>query len=418
MEILETGGINLLSTDLNGYEKYLEEQGFSNRHIGFLKLAPRLLFKLFGAYSSLELLKYNSYRSKFLDTIKQDYCRGTLKKYASGITHYRNYLIAEKIISVSPRHERANNNKSDLERCYYQENKTAYYKEVETNFLNHLTIEMKYCKSEIRKRTATYQRFASYLLKNQFHSLTDVKGQNVLEFGSLETTFQTDWNKLRSFLSFAYREGYILENFAGAIIPNKKNRHRRKKYLSRQEIEKILASLPCLTLRDVRTYAMFLLMARLGFRPSETVRVRLADIDWVNSKILVRGKSNRLDWLPVPIDVAEAVIKYLKVSERGCSGFLFVQERPPYNAISHTYSLTLALRKVYERTGINPPSGDVRLNVFRHSFATSLINNKGQNFFTAQIFLRHSSPEMTLNYAKYHAPKLRLFEQTWPEGRR
>ena len=107
----------------------------------------------------------------------------------------------------------------------------------------------------------------------------------------------------------------------------------------------------------------------------------------------------------------------LKVSERGCSGSLFVQERPPYNAIRSTYLLTEALIAAYETTNINPPAGQVRLNVFRHSFATSLINSEGQNFFTAQVFLRHSTPEMTLNYAKYHAPKLRLFEQVWPEER-
>jgi len=417
MKILESGDKNLLSTDLTGYVVYLQGLGFTDRHIEFLKLAPRLLFKLYGAYASLDFLRKYGYRSKFLNAIKHEYSAGTLKKYASGITHYRNYLITEKIISGKIAPYRTCTRMHDLERHHYNEYKSKYFGEVEANYLNHLTIEMAYSNAEVRKRIAAFQRFSSYLIQNEFTSFSEVKGQNVIEFISLKTTYRTDWNGLRPFLKFAYREGYFPENFSGAIIPNKKNRHRRKKYLSPDDVQKILDVLPQSTIRERRTFAMFLLMARLGFRPSETVRVRLNDIDWVSSKVLVRGKGKRLDWLPISKEVADATIEYLQVSERGCSGFLFVQERPPYNAIRSTYFLTEALIAAYKKTNINPPAGQVRLNVFRHSFATSLINSEGQNFFTAQVFLRHSSPEMTLNYAKYHAPKLRLFEQIWPEER-
>jgi len=200
------------------------------------------------------------------------------------------------------------------------------------------------------------------------------------------------------------------------VIPNKKYRHRRKKYISKTEIDTLLESLPCSTGRDMRTYAMFLLMARLGLRPSETVRVELNDIDWVNGKILVRGKNRRIDWMPLPSEVADAIILYLKRAKRGNSELLFVQERPPYNPITNTYGLTEALKLAYDRTGIQSPTENVRLNVFRHSFATDLINRKGQSFFTVQMLLRHSTSTMTLNYAKYHAPKLQFFAQEWPES--
>lgn len=415
MEVIEKKAMKILSKDLSGYEKYLTELGFTERHIGFLKLAPKLLFKLYGVHSSIELIQSRGYRAKFLDTISADYCPGTLKKYASGISHYRNYLIFEKIITGRPA-ARLFGKKYDPVRLYYQENKSSYFEEVGKNYNKHLTIEMNYCEMEVRKRTATYQRFASHLIKNGCTSFLEVTGKKVLEFGTLITTYRTDWNALRPFLKFAFREGYIEENFSDAIIPNKSNLQRRKKYIAQEQIEKILASLPRSNVSDMRTYAMFLLMAKLGLRPSETVRVKLKDIDWVNAKILVRGKGNRLDWMPLPKTVAETIIIYLKRSNRGKSGHLFVQERPPYNPIIHTHTLTKALERAYEDTGIKPPTENIRLNVFRHSFATALINKEDQSFFTAQVFLRHSSSEMTLNYAKYHAPKLRLFEREWPES--
>lgn len=415
MEVIEKRSVDILSTDLSGYEKYLAKLGFTKRHIGFLKLAPKLMFKLYGVHSSVELIKSRGYRAKFLDTISADYCPGTLKKYASGISHYRNYLISEKVIMGSPA-AGLFGKKYDPVRLYYQKNKSSYFEGVEKNYNKHLTIEMNYCKIEIRKRTATYQRFASHLIKNGCTSFLEVTGKKVIEFGTLITTYRTDWNKLRPFLKFAYREGYIAENFSDAIIPNRKNRQRRKKYIAQEQIDKLLNSLPRSNVSDKRTYAMFLLMAKLGLRPSETVRVKLKDIDWVNAKILVRGKGNRLDWLPLPSEVAEAIIIYLKQSIRGNSGHVFVQERPPHKPILHTHTLTKALICAYEDTGIKPPSENIRLNVFRHSFATALINKEDQSFFTAQVFLRHSSSEMTLNYAKYHAPKLRLFEKSWPES--
>ena len=363
---VKTGEINPLSTDLKGYKNYLESLGLSERQVGFLQLAPRKLFKLYGTYSGLELLKQHNFRSIFLETINHNYRKGTLKKYASGITHYRNYLLVEKILEGVPSLYPARN-KYDSVRLYYQENKTYFYEELEVKFHQHLTDEKKHCEVEIRKKTATYQRFAAYLIESGFKSLSDLKGENILEFGSLKTTYRTDWNKLRSFLKFAYREGYVPENFSATVIPNKKYRHRRKKYISKTEIDTLLESLPCSTGRDMRTYAMFLLMARLGLRPSETVRVELNDIDWVNGKILVRGKNRRIDWMPLPSEVADAIILYLKRAKRGNSELLFVQERPPYNPITNTYGLTEALKLAYDRTGIQSPTENVRLNVFRLS---------------------------------------------------
>ena len=414
MTKVENYEVNPLSTNLMGFENYLKKMGLSERQIAFHKLAPRKLFRLFGTYSSIDLLKSDECRSKFLKIIEPDYKAGTLKKYSAGISHYRNYLISENIIVANMVHNFVRN-KCGAVRVKYHKSKTTFFMEVESKFYNYLTVERKYSDSEIRKNIASYQRFSAYVIENGLGCFSDVVGNHILQFRALKTTCKTDWNKLPVLLRFLYREGYVSENYSGAIILNKKNRLRRKKYLSESEIEKILNSVVRSDSAGARTYTMFLLMARMGLRPSETIRIRLNDIDWVNGKLLIRGKGNRLDWLPVSVEVAEAIVHYLKISKRGSSDFLFLQERPPHNAIRNTTFLSAALKLAYQKTRISPPTENIRLNVFRHSFATRLVNSEGQNFFTAQVFLRHSSPDMTLHYAKYHAPKLRLFEMDWPE---
>ena len=43
--------------------------------------------------------------------------------------------------------------------------------------------------------------------------------------------------------------------------------------------------------------------------------LRLGDLDWRAGQVVVHGKGNRVDRLPLPVDVGEAIAGYLR---RGC----------------------------------------------------------------------------------------------------
>ena len=53
-------------------------------------------------------------------------------------------------------------------------------------------------------------------------------------------------------------------------------------------------------------------MARLGLRAPEVIAIQLDDIDWRAGELLVGGKGQRHDRLPIPPDVGEAIIRYLQ----------------------------------------------------------------------------------------------------------
>jgi integrase/recombinase XerD len=53
---------------------------------------------------------------------------------------------------------------------------------------------------------------------------------------------------------------------------------------------------------------MLLPLARLGLRGGEVLAMTLEDLDWERSEILVRGKGQRLERLPLPKDVGEALV--------------------------------------------------------------------------------------------------------------
>jgi len=61
-----------------------------------------------------------------------------------------------------------------------------------------------------------------------------------------------------------------------------------------------------------RNYAMILLLARLGLRAAEVIAIRIDDIDWRAGELLVRGKGQLHDRLPLPKDVGEAFVNYIR----------------------------------------------------------------------------------------------------------
>jgi integrase/recombinase XerD len=50
-----------------------------------------------------------------------------------------------------------------------------------------------------------------------------------------------------------------------------------------------------------------LLAARLGLRAQEVIALQLEDLDWRAGELMVRGKSQRHDRVPLPQDVGEGL---------------------------------------------------------------------------------------------------------------
>jgi integrase/recombinase XerD len=63
-----------------------------------------------------------------------------------------------------------------------------------------------------------------------------------------------------------------------------------------------------------RDRAVLLLLAKLGLRAGEVARLRFADIDWIQGQITVSGKARRQEKLPLPQEVGDALLCYLRQS--------------------------------------------------------------------------------------------------------
>jgi integrase len=77
------------------------------------------------------------------------------------------------------------------------------------------------------------------------------------------------------------------------------------------------------------------MLVRLGLRAGEIVALELGDIDWRNGELLVRGKGNRRERLPLPVDVGLAVVDYLRAGRPTSNGRrVFLRARAPHRALT------------------------------------------------------------------------------------
>jgi site-specific recombinase XerD len=162
-----------------------------------------------------------------------------------------------------------------------------------------------------------------------------------------------------------------------------------------------------------RDRAILLLLVRLGLRATEVARLQLDDLDWRRGEVVIRGKGRRDERLPLPADVGEAVVHYLRhdrpsVAERA----LFVNVRVPYSPMTPGAVQQMVLTAA-RRAGVV----DVSAHRLRHTAATQVLNAQAPLAEVGQL-LRHRSAATTAIYAKVDRGRLRELAMAWPEAGR
>jgi site-specific recombinase XerD len=221
---------------------------------------------------------------------------------------------------------------------------------------------------------------------------------------------------LRSFLRFLYHRGEIKNDLAPAI-PNVPHWTLASlpKYLSTEAVQCVLSRCERHTPLGRRNYAILLLLARLGLRGGEVLRLNLEDIDWEAARITIRAtKGPGWAQLPLPADAAKAIADYLRRDRPSCgSRRVFLRVRAPYTGLSATQAIIFAVRTALKRTGITAPRMGAHL--FRHSLATGMLR-QGASLEEIGQLLRHRSPNTTAVYAKVDLNTLRPLALAWPGG--
>jgi integrase/recombinase XerD len=218
---------------------------------------------------------------------------------------------------------------------------------------------------------------------------------------------------LRSFLGFLHVEG-ITTRPLGAAVPSVAGWRLAglPKYLEPEEVRSLLASCDRRTKTGRRDFSILTVLARLGLRAGEVAALRLDDIDWRAGLLVVRGKGNRAESLPLPADVGEAVAAYLHrgrpASAEGRA--VFVRVKAPHRALS-SGGVTQVVAAAAHRAGL----GQLYAHRLRHTVATQMLR-AGSSLPEIGQVLRHRRVLTTAIYAKVDRDALRTIARPWPRG--
>ena len=184
------------------------------------------------------------------------------------------------------------------------------------------------------------------------------------------------------------------------------------RYLSVEDVEKVIASCDGTRPVDIRNRAILLLLARLGLRAGDVRFLQLNDIDWDNAELHVRGKSRRSVRLPLPQDAGDALLAYIEQTRpRVNEQTVFLRARAPYRSFAYSTAISRMVHHALQRAGVNSPSGQ-GAHIFRHSAATGLLRS-GASLDTVGALLRHERAMTTAIYANVDLTMLHQVAQPW-----
>lgn len=219
---------------------------------------------------------------------------------------------------------------------------------------------------------------------------------------------------LRSFCRFLFLHGHAVRDHSH-FVPTVKTWRQSSvpAFLSPEQEQCILKATDQATPTGRRDYAILLLLARLGLRAGEIVALELGDIRWRSGEIVIHGKGQMVEHVPLLSDVGEALAKYLHQDRGACtSRNVFLRRWAPRVGLTGPAAIGHIVRLAFARIGLRPSSRGAA-HLFRHGLATMMIRNGASMAEIAEV-LRHRSQDSTAIYAKVSFESLRRVARAWP----
>jgi site-specific recombinase XerD len=217
---------------------------------------------------------------------------------------------------------------------------------------------------------------------------------------------------MRALLSYLFLVGVTPTALAGAVLsPVSRPSSWLPRAIDRRQVQRLMSSCDRRTAVGRRNFAVLTLQLRLGLRVAEVAALQLRDFDWCRGEVLVRGKGNRTERLPLPVDVGEAVADWLRQGRPASSStHVFTALRAPRRALTST-----AVSAIVSRAARYAEIPDLTAHRLRHTAATGLLRSGASLPEVGQV-LRHASLLSTAIYAKVDHTALSAVARPWPAG--
>jgi integrase/recombinase XerD len=265
----------------------------------------------------------------------------------------------------------------------------------------------------IRQIRGTCRRFMAFLVANSAGSLPSLQPEVIHRFlvargqQCCRSSLRTQASSLRGYLAYLHCCGAVVLDLSDVVVAPRVYQHDQcPRFLTRPQIDAVLAVID----RDIpigrRDYAMLLLLTVYGLRGMEVARLRLEDIDWRNNQLHIRGrKSGNSTTYPLAASVGDAIVAYLR-NGRPTSPHreVFLSVRAPFRPLINGAALASHIVKYLHQAGIAVKRPGTHL--FRYSCAQRLFE-EGMSLKIIGDYLGHTDLHSTQRYTKIALDQLR-----------
>lgn len=290
------------------------------------------------------------------------------------------------------------------------------------DFKIYLEVERNFSKHTIRAYESDIIAFLIWLDNVEPESVNHAKIKEYLifiqKFNYSKTTLSRKISALRTFYRYLYRERIVDANPVSGMHSPKKSKN-LPKFLTTTEIEQILNNIKIETPAGYRNRTILELLYATGMRISELSGLNFGNLNLADNEITVFGKGAKERIVLVSTRAKDFLERYIKtvrpmVSETPVQ----TNEDSPVFINKTGYrlqpqSVRTAIKEIVEK--IQLPK-IVTPHVFRHSFATKLLEN-GADLRVVQELLGHASISNTQIYTHVSTERLKsVYDKTHPRA--
>ena len=262
----------------------------------------------------------------------------------------------------------------------------------------YLVVERNVSSKTIRSYKTTFQMLITYFVEKKNMKLTDITFENVTKEMILDflnyleeekkNSIRTRNQRLAAIHSFyqycSADEIEHIENIQKILsIKTKKYEKKVQEYLTKEEVQTLLASIDSSTKIGRRNLLVLSLLYDTAARAEEIIHLKLEDIRLEEQLVILTGKGNKQRIVPIMENTKKLIIQYLK-ENKIARGFLFGE---------NTTNILLKINQM------NIISKKITSHTLRRSRATHLLE-AGVNILYIQELLGHEDISTTQEYAK------------------
>lgn len=214
---------------------------------------------------------------------------------------------------------------------------------------------------------------------------------------------------LRGVARYLCLMGHSPEDLSKTIeAPRVYREHRPVRTLSVRDVDRLLDAVDRSDATGKRDYAMLLLAARYGLRPSDVRSLLLDDIHWRQGHLaIVQVKTGKPLELPLLADVEESLIDYIRDGRPQHDGReVFLRHKPPIQPLCSTNNLWQVMERGLRAAGLDAVGPGRGMRLLRHTAATQMMRH-GVPWEAIAGILGHETSNTTRRYAHVDLESLR-----------